>query len=87
MRTSHQDRQEGRKAPQWLEVDDEVMEEVMSVDEADKKVRNWSILPQDSISMRDGVVEEEPLQTRYEQQKRRRAQQDWCEWHGEGNCR
>ena len=37
--------------------------------------------------MQDGVVEKELLQSHYEQQKRRRAQQDWCEQYSEGNHR
>ena len=48
------------KAPQWIGVEDEVMEERMSEDEQDEKVMEWlerSIQPQDSVSVRDQVVE------------------------------
>ena len=46
--------------PQWLDVEDEVMEERMSEEEQDGKVLEWleqSIQPQDSVSVRGQVVE------------------------------
>ena len=47
------------RAPQWLEVDDKVMEDRMSEDEKDWRVQDWldwSVQLQDSMSMRDQVV-------------------------------
>ena len=66
MRTNHRDDHEEIHAQGWREVEDELMDEVMSMDEAVERVQTWldlSILPQDSISMRHGAVEEELLQT------------------------
>ena len=48
------------KAPQWLEVEVELMEERMSEDEQDGKVIEWleqSIQPQNSVSVPNQVVE------------------------------
>ena len=35
LRTSHKDEQERGLAPQWLDVEDELIDDVMSVDEAE----------------------------------------------------
>ena len=59
------------------------MDKVMSVDEAADKVQMWLdrlILPQDSISVRNGVVGEEPLQSHYEQQKAKTGTNNEMKW-------
>ena len=52
-------------APQWLEVEDAVMEERMSEDKADWRVRDWlekSVRPQDSVSVNEEMEREEPVE-------------------------
>ena len=48
------------KAPQWLDVEDEVMVECMSEDEQERRVREWvdqTVHLQDSVSIRGQEVE------------------------------
>ena len=62
LRTQFRDDSHIKRAPQWLEVADAIMEEHMSEEETDWKVRDWlakTLQPQDTGSVRG--KHEEPM--------------------------
>ena len=60
MRTRFKEKNQEEPAPQWLEVEDVMMEDRMSKDEAKWRVQEWLeelIRPQDSVSVREEPME------------------------------